>query len=482
MYSKAMRMRFFVSAVLMLASLASAAAKPAGPVPPTDLSRLEPAVQRLVRQHVEALRATPEDAGAWADLGLVYEANILWAQARSCFERALELAPSERSPNERLWRFHLAIATQEAGDFTAALDQLRRLGTETSTLETSTPKTPALAAVHQRLGLALLANGEPVEAFAAFSRLIEALPGAPEGYLGAGHALLDQGKPAEAIGLLRKTLEIDPRHRGAHHRLGLALRAVGQLEEARRELALGVGASDRLLPDPLTGKVQRYAVHLTARVDRAAGLLATRRPARAREILELCLADHPDNLTVLNNLAIARLRLGELRPARELLDRALAINPRKFSTWINLTSWALRAGQPEQALTYATGAVERGETSHTYANRAQVLVRLGRTEDAVTDFEKAVALDGRNPNPWLAAAGLNEQLGRRERARDLYSEAIDLHPGLLPAYLGLGRLELTLGRVREAKAALESARAIASEHPGVAELGRALAKHKGDGP
>lgn len=469
--ARARILRFLMLSALGYVSLVPGVRGEALPAPPTspasvlpsNLSQLAPAVRRLVLHKAGVLEAAPDDAAAWGDLGLVFEANLLWLQARSSFERAAELAPSDK-----LWRFHLAIATREAGDFASALDLLRALALESR----------GLVSVQQQLGLALLESGDSDGAMVAFSRVIAMLPTAPEGYIGAGDALLNQGRPEEAIDLLSRALELDPRNRGTHHRLGLALRAAGRLDNSRRHLALGVGATDRMLPDPLAERLERYAVHPTARIARAAGLLATGRPKDAAEILEFCLADHPENLTVLNNLAIARLHLGELEPARELLDRALAINARKFSTWINLTSWALRAGRPAQALEYADAAVERGrQSAHTHVNRAQVLARLGRLSEAATDFERAITLDVRNPRTRLAAAALNEQLGRPEAARDVYREAIELNPNLLPAQLGLGRLELALGRSREARAALEAARAIAPGHPQVTALERALAEH-----
>ncbi len=67
------------------------------------------------------------------------------------------------------------------------------------------------------------------------------------------------------------------------------------------------------------------------------------------------------------------------------------------------------------------------------------------------------------------------------RAREPYREATDLHPNLLPAYLGLGRVCLAQGRLDETRTALESARALAPDHPQVTKLGRALEQRKGGG-
>ena len=49
--------------------------------------------------------------------------------------------------------------------------------------------------------------------------------------LGAADALLGLSRSSQAITMLRRALELEPRNRGAHHRLGLALRAFGDEAE-----------------------------------------------------------------------------------------------------------------------------------------------------------------------------------------------------------------------------------------------------------
>ena len=424
-------------------------------------SALEPAVRELIRERAAAVETAPDDAFAHARLGAAYEGNLLWAEARDAYRRAAEL-----DPGEALWRLHEAIATRQAGDFPGAVALLREVARQA----------PAVAAAQQRLGLALLETGDLEEARGAFGRLSELRPELPQGWSGLGEVLLALRQPGEALPLLERAVALAPQDRRARYLLGLAYRGVGRLEEARVELARGVGAATAYLPDPFTAQVDEAAVHLTARVDRAQALLQARRPGEAEALLEAVLTDHPENVTVLNNLAIARMHLGDLESARELLERALEIDDRRFSTYLNLASWAQRSGQPERALELTAEAVARGpEVARAHVGHAQSLLRLGRLAEAAESLDRALELDFRDPQAMLTLGAVRLRLGQPEKALPVYERLAELYPEAFPAHLALARLYLAGGDPGAARRALEAARALAPEHPEVAALAAQLA-------
>ena len=71
--------------------------------------------------------------------------------------------------------------------------------------------------------------------------------------------LLDQR--VEAI---ERAVALDPRYRASRYALGLAYRGLGLLDQAQRELALGLDAQTRYLADPLSSQVAAYSVNLPA--------------------------------------------------------------------------------------------------------------------------------------------------------------------------------------------------------------------------
>lgn len=444
-----------------LGGVVAGTAPPLQPLP-ANLDQLDPAVRRLVEERAESVRVAPESASAWLELAIGFEANVLWPDARDAYERSAALGADDP------WtRLHLAVAIREAGDFMGSLERLRALAAEL----------PDLGAVQQRVGLVLLESGELAEALAAFERLIRVAPEAPHGYVGAGEALVGLGRYDEAVDRLRRAIELAPGHRGAYHRLGLALRGLGETEESARALARGTGAGISYLPDPLTPRVIEAAVNVTARVDRAAGLLGAGRAGEAEALLRLCLADHPRNLTVLNNLAIALMRQQRLDEARTLLDRALVVNEGKFSTYINLSSLAMRSGSGEEALEFARAAVERGPRSaRTHATLARALAGEARFAEAVDSIEIAVGLEAENPQHRLMAASLTERTGDLERAYAHYLSADELVPDQLPIRIGLARTAIGLGRGEAAASAIDAAAELAPGHPAIDELRRRLAE------
>jgi tetratricopeptide (TPR) repeat protein len=383
-----------------------------------DLDKLEPAVARLVRETAAEADAHPGRAAAHGKLGMVYEANNLWPEARESYGRASALDPKNPA-----WRFRLAIAARETGDPAAALELLRQL--ETS--ESST-----FPALRQRLGELLLESGDLAGARQQYRELMALAPEVPEGYVGVAETWLRERQFAQAAELLHTALALDPGYPVTHYLLGLAYRGLGRLEEAEREMKIGGGGAVRYLPDPLTNEIRSYAVNLSARLGEAGALLSAGRTEEAVTLLEEVVEDNPENLSALNNLAVAYMRSGELHRALQVLLRAREIDPGRFSTYLNLSSLAMRSGQSEEALEWADEAVERApDQARTHATRAGVLASEGRFSEAVGSAARAAELD----------------------------------PGDLRAQLLLADLYLREKRFSEAKEALIRARALAPDHP-----------------
>lgn len=427
---------------------------------PGDLQRFDPAVADAIRRQVQALTDAPDRIEALQTLCLIYEANLLWELAHRCIGVVVE-----RDPDNLLWSFHLAIAARELGRTAESTRQFAELAAVH----------PDFAPLQQRLGEALLQEGDLHGARAAFQRVIEAQPGAPEGLAGLGNVLLREQQYAAAIEVLEQAVRRDPSYRVAHYLLGMAYRGAGRGDEAARELALGLEAQTRYLPDPLTEAGARYQVSSTARTERAMALLGAGRPAEAAGLLEQALAYEPDNVTLLNNLAIAYLRQNRFDDAHRTLQRALQVDDTKFSTYLNLSAWALRSRQPEQALAYADAAVDRaGELYQTHLNRARVLLALGHEEEALESLEQAARLNSRSPEPFAMLADQLVRLGRADEAVPLYEDALSVAPDFFPAYLGLARIYMGEGQRNEAARAVAEAEALAPGHPAVAALRKQL--------
>jgi protein O-GlcNAc transferase len=451
-------------AVLFLTTLLLCACEGSDPsptyLPPANLSRYDPNVVALVERQMIQLEARPLDGSAYAELGMIYEANTLWPDARLAYATAVEL-----DPTSTWWRFHLALATRTAGDLEGALQLLQDLSAEH----------PELAPVRQRLGEALIEVGELVAAAAAYRQVIELMPGRAEGYHGLGEVRLLERDYVAARDLLERAVAINPRHRASRYALGLAYRGLGMLVQAQREMALGIDAEPRYLADPLTERIHGYAVNLQVRRNRATDVLHSGRPDQAALLLEQILDEQPGKSTDLNNLAIAYMRMGRFEEARARLDEARRIAPEKFPTWVNLSSLAFRSGDFEAARAYAEAAVERGpNVARTHVALAMAEVELGQIERSAASLERAQRLDPRDPQIRGMLAEVCLQLGWMELAEEHFQGVLAILPDSLTAVLGLGQLYLQQDRIDRAGEMLARASELAPGNARVAAFEREI--------
>jgi len=452
---------------IVLAGLCLAGCSPGAGPPSTpaalelpDPGGLDPAVAELLQGLLEETRSAPRDAAAAGRLGLALEANLLPHEAERAFARASALDPAE--PH---WRLHRAIALESLGDHAAALELFRD----------AARALPAAAYAAQRLGEAALDAGAPDEARAAFLRTIELQPEAAEGHTGLGASLLALGRAQEAAAALERAIALDPEYKCAHYRLGLAYRALGRLDDAERELAQGLLGEVRFLPDPFATDLRRFGVGETARLVYGLSLLEGGRPERAVRVLQNLLERDPENVTVLNDLAIALQRSGDLEGARARLEQALALDDGVPSTWINLASLALDQNTTARALECAEHALALApDSAKARLMRGRVLLRQHRDEEAVQELEAAWRADPRELSALELAAATWLGLGDLERARDAYETLARERPYDPLAHVGLARVALRGGERAHAEEELTRARALAPDHPEVVALGREL--------
>jgi tetratricopeptide (TPR) repeat protein len=418
-----------------------------------------PELQALIQHHVAALARAPS-ARNHAALGLVYEANELWERAAECFARAAALDPADST-----WPLHQGIVASELGDLQSARAHYERAVALRSDL----------AAARFRLADALQRSGRLAEALEHYRAAAELAPLSSEAHTGLGAALSEQGGLAEARVHLERACTLDPDYKSAHYQLGRVLRELGEKDAAARELALGVDAHERYVPDPLAAELGALRVSYSSRLDGAAALIRKGRLQEGIAILEAMLAQRPDDLNVLNNLAVACMEGGSPERARHLLERARALSETEFPVWISLSSLASRTGAPEEALRHADRAVAlAADVGAAHFARGRALLTLGRFEEAAAALRRATELDARDPQAQLMLGVVCAELARTEEAETHFMNALRLRPDWLDAHVALARMYFGLARFDEALELLAETHRFAPEHPAVAELERKL--------
>ena len=429
-------------------------------VRPAEASGLGADLLELVAEHVARVEAQPGSGAAHGTLGLVYEANRLWPEAVRCFEQATRL-----EPGEPVWAGHCARALQQVGRDEHAL----------AVLAAAVERVPDSAVLWNQYGDALFATGDLALASTAFARTVELAPQRAEGFVGLGEVQLALGEAQAALANLDRGLELQPDGKRTHYLRGLALRELGQLAEAQRELELGVGGGRGSIPDAGTQRLAEFVRGFDRLLQRA-NQLTDSDPAAALEVLAECRRRQPTHPIVLVNLGVAHQRLGQLDEALAALLEADRTNPDLHMVQVNLAACLLALQRPEEALARADHAVALAPSlarAHTLRGRA--LLALDRGAEAYPALVESARLEPDDPSVHEELGELCLEQGRSEQALVHYRQLCTLLPESWEAQAQLVRAAVLGADLPTARAALEHAQALAPAEPQLAAMAEALA-------
>ncbi|MFX1764526.1 tetratricopeptide repeat protein [Paraburkholderia sp. A1RI-2L] len=339
----------------------------------------------------EAL-APHQDAQGLVDLAHALRSQGRIDDTRAALRRALALDPT-------LAAAHFYLANTFGPDDAAQAD---------AHLRAAICLDPALAEAHNNLGN-LLRTTQPKEARAAFEQAIALRPDFMHAHFNLGTLLVSmQPEAAEAAeAALRRALELDPDFAPAWNRLGKLL-SVAHPDEAEAALRRAIELDPALA-----------AAHFNL-----GNLLCERRPDEAAQAFQRAVAIKPDfaiawvNLSHLlaktepgqaeaaarkaialdPGLADAHYNLGTLigvthpDEAADALRRAVALQPDHLLAWhhLGLVLKGERLSEGEAALHRAIGLDPADPAGH--AALGNVLLDMGRLDESVASYQKAVAL------------------------------------------------------------------------------------------
>jgi len=363
-------------------------------LPRPDLTGMEPQVVSLLSEARARAESEPA-AETIGDLGALYDAHGLLAEAERCYREAVELETESFE-----WNYLLAIVREIQG---AELAEVRELFGRAAALRNDYPP------VHVRLGAALSLRGEHAAATDALRRAIALDELQPVAHRALGQALLALERAEEALAPLRRSIELAPRDLAAHASLAQALARLGRSEAAEATIEASKGMQPlHALSDPLYGeRVFMRSVSSSRAFTRAQSAIRAGRMQQAIDDLELVLLARTDDASAHYWKGLAHARLGQPELAAEHLKRAVTLEP------------TLRVAR----LTLA----------------AQLLV-LQRYAEAASQIEAAAKLQALDAESQFYLGLAYEGAGRPEKARVALRRALELQPGHVAAAEGLARL------------------------------------------
>lgn len=353
-------------------------------------------------------------------------------------------APQQDAPSRAKQAYTRASALEEQGNYSAALtllweaaglaprdpdiqnrlgealDRIGALDAAITAYGVAVKENPDFRKASNNLILALVRVGKGEEAVQRARTLVSANPTDPDRYFTLGLAQSEQNI-TDAIASFRRTLELDPRHVLARYNLALVLNRSDHRAEAIDELqrALAIQA--------------RPEIHYTL------GVIYWRQGDFDRAVAELNAAvsqkpDYADAYYALGSVLKARR---EWKGAAHALRRAIVIHPDP-STHYTLAQVLQQSGD-EAGAKAEFAESERLRQRTEQDQQASVLTTVGTQRLDAGDFEAALDLFRRATTasdryaPALYQMGRALQaLGRDREAREAFSRARALNPGLVP--------------------------------------------------
>lgn len=390
--------------------------------------------REAAREYREAIRLDPSLEDGYKNLGFLEWTEHHLESARAQLQQALELAPDDAFAHYYLGRVQL-----DASLYESAFQELDHSGV-------AWPADPQFLIEVANGYLALRRQEKAREVIDRLStmRLSDSEVAV------VARLLLSAGDNARATDLLRRLSE---RRKPAGPRwaqldLALSYLVAGNYEKAAAQSQVLIEAPQ------FAGAAGREAASAWSVIGIAKARLGQSGAAvdafRQASKLEFRREEHWLNLTR------ELMELNRYAEAISAAQEALDSNPKSYALHLRLGAAYLSSDRYSEAESLFRQLVAAGDPLPTsYVGLAQVLLRTGRAEEAVSELAAAGKKLG--PNFLISYfQGLAlDRAARPAEAISAFQDAIRLNPGSSEAHLGLGKTELLVGHNHEAIAELQ---------------------------
>lgn len=202
--------------------------------------------------------------------------------------------------------------------------------------------------------------------------------------------------------------------------------------------------------------------------------------AAAEPLLRKVAEADPTNYEAWFDLGFVENGLGKVDESIEAYRKSVTAKPSVFESNLNLGLQLAKTGQPD-AEQYLRAATQLKPTDHAAEGQERAWLSLGHVleksngTDAVGAYQRAAALQPKDPEPHVAAGMMLEKQEKWSDAVEEYKQALAFDPNS-DALTGLANIYMRGRRFPEAEEAL---RKLATAHPANADahiqLGRVLA-------
>jgi tetratricopeptide (TPR) repeat protein len=142
------------------------------------------------------------------------------------------------------------------------------------------------------------------------------------------------------------------------------------------------------------------------------------------------LKQSPDHPVILNQYALSLAELGDMRTAERMLEKAIKLNPDNADSWGILGEMHEKSGNLDAAAdTYDRFRAINPGLSIGHLKFADACHQLKQFGNALTAYEKALAIDPDNPHAWRGLSRVCMFEGEWERGLEAVNRALPHYPG-----------------------------------------------------
>ena len=393
-------------------------------------------------EYQEATRLDPLLEDAYRNLGFLRWTEHQPGPARKALEIALKLSPDDSFAHYYLGRVELDAA---------------RYDTAFSELELSRQQLPDDPAFLMQAATGYIALGRTENARRSLAKLLESSLSESQSIQVASlllsvHendsaiSLIKKLNRDSAINIIKNSNRSDSKVRAhwAEFDLALAYLLAGNYEQAAVQAHVYTDAVALAQTEPRAWSLMGIAYAHLKQSDRSVNAF--------QQAANLA----PDEEEYWLNLTRELMELNRYLEAIKAVQAGIAANPKSYTLHLRMGAAYLAADRYEEAENVFRDLVSSGDPlPNGYIGLAQVLLRTGRTEEAVSELGDA---ENRLGPQFLISyfRGLAlERVNKPVEALAAFREALELNPNSAEAHLNLGKIELAHGDVNQAIAELQ---------------------------
>jgi tetratricopeptide (TPR) repeat protein len=322
----------------------------------------------------------------------------------------------------------------------SALLSTGKLKEAASDLTKALQRDPDCVPAYQTRGDVLVLQGRFDQAIADYTQALRRTPYCAENYLRRGNVYKLKREHDRAIADYSHALRLDPLHALGYVRRASAYRHTGQHDLALADL----NAACRLDPDNERTLFQRGRTFRDLKDYRS-----------ALGDFDRALAINPSAENHFER-GLTHEMNGDLASALQDFDAAVGIDPGSAGYFRTRGELLVRLGRVDEAIDNFSEAIRlNDQLARAYLDRARAWVEKGRLDNAVSDCTLALERDPRLTQAYLARGDAHLQQGDYPAADADFTEALASEPRNAHAYQGRAQASLAQGEYHRAVRDLE---------------------------